>query len=690
LQAGKVLVRNEFSVISAGTEGMKVEQAKMNMLEKAKARPDHVKKVLGNVKKEGLVNTYKKVMGKLDSLTPLGYSCAGTVVAVSNDVKGFSVGDIVACAGDSANHAEMISVYANLCAKVPENVEAKYAAFSTIGAIALQGIRQADVRLGENVAVIGLGLIGQLTVQMLKASGCRVVGADLDQGKVEKAKKAGADTAVLSSNLKSEALSMTNGYGVDAVIITAATSSLEPIEVSGDILRKKGRVVIVGAVPTGFSREKYYKKELELRMSASYGPGRYDNTYEEKGIDYPYGYVRWTEKRNMDAFLELIKEDKLDLSKIITHEYKFDKADDAYKMLNEKTEDYMGIVLEYDKGNAISKNVEMKPRIDASLSKINVGMIGAGSFAQNYILPHLSKNENVDLNSVVTGSGLSAKDAAIKFDFQNAVSEPADIFNDNDINCIFIATRHNTHAGYVADALEKGKNVFVEKPLAMNNEELERIINRYNSSPESKLMVGFNRRFADMSKKVKKYFASVSEPIFVSARVNAGKIPADSWIQDPEVGGGRIIGEACHFIDLAKFWIDEPVEEIYSSKLDLNVGAATPDCVNICVKYKGGSMANIQYLANGSGLVPKERYEIFGGGRTAVLDDFKVLLLSDNKKAQKFKGTQDKGHKDEIKTVVDVLANGKEMPISAEDIFETTRVTFSVMDSLKNKEKVNL
>jgi len=691
LAPNKMLVRTEYSVISSGTEGMKIRQAKMSLLGKVQARPDQVKKVIENIKKEGLLTTYKKVMRKLDSLTPLGYSSAGEIIAVGSEVHGFSVGDRVACGGQEACHAEVEAVFPNLCVKVPDNVPMKYAAFTTIGAIALQGIRRADVHLGEIVAVIGLGLIGQLTVQMLKATGCVVVGADIEKEKIDLAKKVGV-FAVDVSDLKSQVDMLTEGNGVDAVIITAASSSNEPIELAGEILRKRGRVVIVGAVPTNFSRENYYKKELDLRMSCSYGPGRYDKLYEEKGIDYPYGYVRWTEKRNMEAFLKMLAEERIDLSPIITHVFKFQNALEAYKLIEERKEFYVGILLEYDRKKELKKDVILIQRRSKKEAKVVIGMIGAGSFARNYILPYLRKQKDIEFRAILTGSGLSAKDVAVKFGFQKAVSEADCIFNDRDINLVIVATRHNLHASYVTQALKSKKSVFVEKPLAINREELREIVNLYNTNPEVKFLVGFNRRFAPMAKEVKQFVANGKGPIFFQARINAGYISPDHWIQDVDIGGGRIVGEVCHFVDLARFWIGSPVKSVFAVALPIKSSQQKiADSLQIVLTYADGSIASIQYLSNGSSLISKEYFEVYVGGKTVILNDFKMLLFADSRKKKKIRSfQQNKGHQAEMESLVNCVKNGLPFPIPPEEIFETTKVTFAIMDSLRLGKRILL
>ena len=549
IDKGRILVRNHFSVISAGTEGAKVSTARKSLLGKAMEKPEQVKQVFDTLQKEGLIATYHKVMNKLDTLSPLGYSTAGIVIGVGDDITGYKVGDKVACCGaDIANHAEVVSIPENLLVPVPDNVNLKDAAYTTIASIALQGIRQADLKLGESCVVIGLGLIGQLTVQILKAAGVVVVGIDVNIDMVDLARRSGADMAFFRDSLEIEqaVMGISNGYGVDSVIITAATSSLDPVELAGRLCRKKGKVVVVGAVPTGFSRDEYYKKELELRMSTSYGPGRYDPNYEEKGIDYPIGYVRWTENRNMRAFLQLLSSNKMKMDLLTTHTFKFENALEAYQLIMDKAEPYVGIVLEYDKDKAVEKDVILP--VVCSKSELNISFIGAGSFAQNSLLPNI---KNANMVAVATSSGHTSRNIANKWGFARSTCEPDTILNDNETNVVFIATRHNTHAEYVLKGLRNNKHVFVEKPLCLEEAELEEIRSEYNKH-KCHLMLGFNRRFAHHINEVKQLFAS-GQPKAINYRINAGNIPQSHWIQDKTIGGGRILGEVCHFIDLAMF-----------------------------------------------------------------------------------------------------------------------------------------
>lgn len=694
--AGMVIVRNHYSLISAGTEGSTIMTARKGLIGKARERPQQVRQVIGVLKKQGPVQTYRAVMKKLDGYSPLGYSCSGEVIEVGEGVKGFAAGDTVACAGAGyASHAEVVSVPENLCVKLDNDADLKAACYNTVGAIALQGIRQADLRLGESCAVIGLGLIGQLTCLMLRASGVKTIGVDIDSAAVETAEKHCVDVAFLRSELGvAEQISRhTNGIGTDAVIITAATENLDPINFAGQIARKKGRVVIVGAVPTGFDRDPdYYKKELEVRMSCSYGPGRYDMNYEEKGIDYPVGYVRWTENRNMQAFQDLIRRGSINLSYLSTHEFLIDDAVQAYDMLIKKEEPFLGIILRYDTAREIKRErVRLAPDIKPQAA-VGIAFIGAGSYAQGNLLPHIPKGDsNVVCRCVMTHSGTSSKRVAEKFGFESCTSDMTDIISDDRINTVFIATHHNSHADYVLKALKAGMHVFVEKPLCIKENELLDICsvmtNGHNQTAPGKLMVGYNRRFAPLTQIIKKEF--INGPMSMIYRVNSGNIPADSWIQDMEIGGGRILGEVCHFVDLLSYMNGSlPISVYANSMKDPN---NFNDVLNVSLAYENGSIGTICYYANGDKSFPKERIEIFADGSTAVLDDFKTLTIySCGKKRVKKLLTQDKGQKSEVKLYIDSIRNGNGEVIPFDEVYNTSFVTFKILESIRTRECINV
>lgn len=678
-----VLVENRFSLISAGTERGTVSVGQASLIGKAKKRPDLVKQVIQNVKKEGLKATYQKVRTKLDSLKALGYSTAGVVMSSLDSNEKYKPGDRVACAGqDYASHAEVVSVPQNLVAKIPDNVSFEEAAFTTLGAIAMQGVRQADPTLGENICVIGLGLLGQITCQLLKANGCNVFGIDLADEMVKLANKTQAAKAMnrKDENLLTAAQNFTSGYGFDKVIITAATPSNDPVEISAELLRKKGAVVIVGDVKMDVPRNPhFYRKELELKMSCSYGAGRYDENYEQQGNDYPFGYVRWTEQRNMESFLQLISNRSINLKPLISHTFAIENAVQAYDLvLGKKQEPYAGILLKYP------ENEEKKQGITIDNTKavksINAGFIGAGSFAQSYLIPYTKTLASLD--TVVTRNGVSAKNVSQKFGFAKASTSAGDIFENEKINTIFIATRHNTHAGYVLKALQKNRNVFVEKPLALNPEELEEIKAVYEKAENKRLMVGFNRRFAPVSVVAKQAFENLGEPLAMNFRVNAGFIPKDHWTQGPE-GGGRVIGEMCHFIDLMQFFTNSLPQKVYAQHLVSPSSEMTnADNIMITLTFADGSIGNLNYFANGDKSLPKEQIEIFGGQKVFRIDDFRQAFLHENNRTKKIK-TPGKGHKQEVIAFLTAISQGKESPISFESIYFTTLSTFKIHDSLK-------
>jgi polar amino acid transport system substrate-binding protein len=709
LKAGGVLVKNYFSLISAGTEKSKVDLGKMSLWQKAKARPEDVKKVLAEVRTNGLFATYKRVMSKLDAPSTLGYSTAGVVLAVDSTVDEFKPGDRVACAGAGyATHADIIVVPKNLCAKVPEDVGLDEAAYTTLGAIAMQGVRQTQPTLGETVVVIGLGLVGQLTVQILKAAGCKVIGVDIDPQAVNLAREVGVDLGIMRAqeDVKGLVSSFTNGYGADAVIITAATESNDPVELAGTIARDRARVIMVGAVGMNLPRGPYYMKELEFKLSRSYGPGRYDSSYEEGGNDYPIGYVRWTERRNMEEFLHLVAEKKVDVRKITTHRFNIDDAPQAYALISgEIRERYVGILLKYDElsstngqtkiSTVVSLKSESERSFPSSSAALNMGFIGAGSFAQSFLLPALKNFSGVRFIGVCNASGISAKNVGAKFGFEFCTSNSDDIVNNESIGTVFIATRHNLHAPLVVAALKKGKRVFVEKPLALNEEELQEIVAAYNeqltAAQRPILMVGFNRRFAPLVVEMKNFFRDVREPLVVNYRVNAGFIPKEHWTQHPIEGGGRIIGEVCHFVDTMQYLCASEPVKVYAASLSTeNHSVMNHDNLSITMRLKNGSLGIITYLANGDKAVPKERIEVSSGNRSAILDNFQRLhLFKDEKEIVKKSKGLDKGHRAEVEAFMRAIQAGQQV-IEFHSLVVTTRTTFKIVESLAVGDSVVL
>lgn len=699
LHAGHVLVRNHYSVISAGTDTSTVKAARSSLLEKAKARPAQVKQVIDVVHSQGITQAYRAVMKKLDAWSPLGYSTAGEIIGVGEGVSGFTIGDRVACAGLDASHADVVCVPANLCMKLLPHSDIKQSAYNTLGAIAMQGVRQADLRLGETCAVIGLGLLGQLVCLLLRASGSRVVGIDIDPTMVEIASQHCTDLACLrdTEGIEARIEEFSGGLGCDAVIITAGTDSLDPINFAGAIARKKGTIVVVGAIPTGFDREPhFYRKELQVRMSCSYGPGRYDPVYEEKGIDYPPAYVRWTEKRNMEAFQALISSGNIDVSYLTTHVFKLEDAPKAYDMMMAKSEPYIGILIEYD----ITKDINSFPaRINLKLNtsklkpeSVSIGFVGAGSYAQSHLLPNIPKGVDAVLKGVMTASGTTSLSVADRFGFEFCAGDEKEILENPDVNTVFIATRHDSHAGYVLKALHAGKHVFVEKPLCLTEPELNEIKDMYLTLNTSHLklpllMVGYNRRFSPFAQEARKVLGP--GPLAMIYRINAGAIPKDSWIQDMDFGGGRIIGEVCHFVDFLTFLNGSLPLRVHAASLQST--GALPDTLNVSLTYENGSIGTVAYLANGDKALAKERVEIYGHECTAVIDDFKSLIIySGGKKREKKLIAQDKGQKEEVRAFIDAVLKGQGPPIPFEEIYSASRVTFAIVESIRSGQAIKL
>ena len=687
--AGGVVMRTAASLISAGTEKMVIDLAKKSLLGKARARPDLVRKVIQKIKTEGFSTTVEKVFNKLDTPISLGYSCAGVVVEAGAST-GFQPGDRVACAGAGyATHAELNFVPRNLCVKIPEGVSFEDAAFTTLGAIAMQGFRQADVRLGERIAVIGLGLLGLLTVQILKSAGCRVVGSDPDPAKVKLALELGADAAT-TSELADVASAFSDGRGVDAVIITAATSSNQPLEDAAEICRPKGKVVVVGMVGMNVPRDPFYKKELDLRLSMSYGPGRYDPSYEEGGQDYPFPYVRWTEQRNMQSFLELIAAGSVTPSKFITHHFDIDDALRAYEMIEARSESYLGIVITYPQTATLeNRRIDLKPV--SATGDVGIGFVGAGNFAKGVLIPSLKKVGGLNLVGICTRTGMSATETAKKHAFAYATTDQAALLADEKINTVFIATRHDSHAAVACAALKAGKHVFIEKPLCTLPEQLDLYEDALRQMPQGRvLMVGFNRRFSPHALAVKNAFATRGTPMMINYRINAGMIPRESWIQDATLGGGRIVGEVCHFVDLCGYFTGSSPKRVSAMSISTSDVRLTPeDSTAIIISYDDGSVATIQYLAVGAADLPKERIEIHADGVSAIIDDFvSTRFFGANQKPLKTK--QDKGFSAEIKVFLTAIQTGGGLPIAWESLVRTSRVTFAILQSLQKGRGVSV
>lgn len=685
-----IMVRNHYSVISAGTEGKTVSDARKGYIAKARSRQKEIKQVVEMIKTSGLLSTYKLVMNKLEAPSSLGYSSAGEVIAVGEGVVGFSVGDWVACGGASAYHADVVSVPINLAVKVSKSVDLKQAAFSTIASIAIQGMRQADLKMGENCLIIGMGIIGQLTYKILEASGIYPIGIDVSEGQIEQAKNAGILHAYNRNKAGIEEFitGFTNGFGSDAIIITAGTSSLDPVEFAGAMARKKAKIVIVGAVPTGFSRENFYKKELDLRMSSSYGPGRSDLFYEEKGNDYPIGYVRWTENRNMQSYIDLLSSKRLNIESLISHSYTLEDAPHAYDMILARQEPFTGVLIQYGDNTNLEKQSHLKS-LSYLPEDVNVGFIGAGSFAQSSLLPNMIGLCN--FVGVATGRGTTSRYVGEKYGFNYCAASGSDIISDESINTVFVVTRHNLHAENVIKAISHNKHVFVEKPLAMNASELAEIKTAYNLANkrgDSKhVMVGFNRRFAPLITELKRVFIH-GQPKAIVIRINSGALPVGNWVNDPEIGGGRIIGEACHFVDLAMFLADSPIISVSADLLQDGTNLNTTVIINL--KMENGSIAAINYFANGNKKVPKEYIEVFGGGTIAQIDDFKTMRIVGKKTIKYRNKSQNKGHAHGVQSFLKSIADGTACPIPFEESYLSMMATLKVLESIRENRKISI
>jgi predicted dehydrogenase/threonine dehydrogenase-like Zn-dependent dehydrogenase len=672
-----VVVRNAYSLISAGTESSLINLAGQSLIGKAKARPDDVKKVIQKIGTDGPLPAYRQAMSRLSKPEPLGYSCAGTVVKTGTD--DFEVGDRVACAGAGyAVHAEYVSVPKNLCVKVPDGVGFREAAFTTVGSIAMHGVRNARVTVGESVAVIGLGLIGLLVVQVLKAAGCRVIGIDIDQEKLSLATSLGADVVSNYDGLSGR-MKAFSPFGADAVIITAATRSSAPIEAAGRLVRDQGRVVVVGNVGMNVPRDIFYEKEAEVLVSRSYGPGRYDRNYEERGIDYPI-YVRWTERRNMEAFLELVRQKRIDLDPLITHTFALDDAPEAYNLINTGKERYIGVLLQYSpNGTGASGTVTHLPgsgKRKRSAGIRTIGCIGAGVHALSSLYPHLP-GLPVNLAGLATATGLSAHSVAKKYGFSYCTTDYQKILDDPDVDAVMIATRNDLHAPMAIDALHAGKDVFVEKPLATDIDELRKVVEAWNESGQ-RLMVGFNRRYSPLARRMKEFFGNRSTPAVLHYRVNAGQIPPEHWVHDDEQGGGMLISECCHFIDFMQFITGARPIQVYARAIEPTGTLQKYDNFQATLTFDDGSLGTVTYTTLGDPSYPKETVEVFCDNAVGRITDFRDLELRRDGKASRERRwlAQDKGFAGEL------LAFAKgEVPDFAGSV-STTLATFLAWESI--------
>jgi predicted dehydrogenase/NADPH:quinone reductase-like Zn-dependent oxidoreductase len=698
LLPGCVLVRTAASLVSVGTERASSEFARKNLLQKARMRPDLVREVWNKVRRDGIAATVAAVRSRMDQPSAPGYSSAGTVVAVGEGVTDIQPGDRVACAGaNHAVHAEIACIPRLLLARIPSDsaVSFEHASATTVGAVALHGVRTAAVQLGDIVAVIGLGLLGQLTVQILKAAGCRVVGMDIDPERADMALRLGADAASVSATaFADECMQLSAGCGADAVLITAQTPSSDPVNLGAEVARDRAVITAVGTVGMSLERRTFYEKELDFRISRSYGPGRYDAAYEQKGIDYPIGYVRWTETRNMEAFLQLLADGKVDVGALITHRFPIDEAQSAYELISGSSrEKFLGVLITYpESGAETARVIAVATNVagpSTSAKSVAIGMLGAGSFATSTLLPAIKRVGEVSLVGVCAANGSHSQQAAKKFGFQYSAADENTIINDATINTVVIATRHNLHARQVIASLKAGKQVFCEKPLCLNEDELRNIVRACDDSRDERslagkplLMLGFNRRFAPLAMRLKTFLREIHEPLALHYRVNAGFIPADHWLNDPEQGGGRVIGEVCHFVDFISFLVGSAPVEVEARSL-ANPGKYSNDNVIASLRFVDGSQGTISYLANGDKSYSKERIEVFGGGAVAALDDFRRLETVSQGHKQVFRSLlrQDKGHRGEWKAFVDAVRTGADSPLSLAEIATSMLATFALEES---------
>ncbi len=697
-KSGGVLVRVAWSLVSAGTERMKVQQARMNLVQMAKARPDKVKQAVQSVKQVGVVETFAKVHERLGKLTPLGYSLAGVVEEVGAGIDEFAVGDRVACAGEGiACHAEFVFVPRNLCVKVPDDVNPKDAAFATVGAIAMNGVRQANVTLGDSVLVIGLGLVGLLGVQILKAAGCRVIGVDLDPGKVELARVCGADVALSRDDpaLEDVVQSLSGGLGADVAYIAASTKSSDPMELAGKVLRDRGRVVVVGMVPVKADWQTYYMKELSVVMSRSYGPGRYDRTFEQKGVDYPVGYVRWTERRNLEEFIRLLGAGKVQPDRLSPEVFRFEDAPEAYRQLHDSPGKHAaGLLFEYPADAPLGRKVDL-PAVARSVRRsvegpVGVALVGAGNFATATLIPALKQIPGVCLRAICSAGGLSATSAGKRHGFAYSASDFDEVLSDDAVHAVVIATHHDTHARFTAQALRAGKHVFVEKPLALTEEQLEETVAAQRESG-CIVMPGFNRRFSPLSIAVRDFFKKRGSPIEVICRVNAGRIKTDSWYQDAEEGGWRIISEGCHFVDLIQFLCGSVPVRVFAEMIGGDVAGAQNDNCVVTIKMEDGSLGMLIYLANGDSHFQKERIEVYGQGRTGVIENFRSAELWADGKRQRVKaGGTGKGHAAEIAAFIRAVDGKDRVALPFGEAVATTLTTFAIVASLRSGKAESL
>ena len=680
VQEREVLIANRASVISAGTEKMTAEVARKSLLAKALERPDQVKRVLQKLRQEGLLSTVRQVRTRLDEPFTLGYSSAGVVLECGSGVQRLRPGDRVASNGA---HASVVAVSQHLCASVADSVPFDHAAFAVLGSIALQGVRLSQGQVGETLFVIGLGLVGQLAVALARAAGCRVLATDLDAARCALGVRMGAESA-RPGVAGVDVAALTGGQGADAVLIAAATDSRQPMDLAVEAVRQKGRIVLVGVVALELDRRPFYFKECEFVVSSSYGPGRYDPEYEERGHDYPYAHVRWTEQRNMQAVLDLMASGGLDVGPLISHRFPIEDADKAYELIEKSGEPFMGVVLEYHGEESPLRRLELRtgaPRTGA----IGVGVLGAGSFARTTMIPAIRRVSSLEPRVVCSAGGLSAATTGGKHGFAAVTTDEAAVLADPSVQAVFVFTRHNQHARQVVAGLRAGKHVFVEKPLVLTVEELAAVEEALASAPDCLLTVGFNRRFSPTAARVKAFFADCPAPLTASIRFNAGAIPPEHWTQNAEEGGGRIIGEACHGIDLATFLVGAPPVRVFAESIGGSAAPAVADdqCF-ITLRHANGSVSSVAYLAGGDRAFEKERVEVVGGGRVAVIEDYRTVVTVAGGRTQRKKAwPQDKGHQAEIMAFARAIASGGPAPIPWVDLRAVSLAAILAVRSLR-------
>ncbi len=685
LGSNDVVIRTRRTLISAGTERMLVEFGKAGLIGKARSQPDKVKQVLDKIKTDGLMPTLEAVFNRLDEPLPLGYCNAGVVEEVGAKVTEFKPGDRVISNGP---HAEFVCVPRTLCAKIPDNVSDDEAAFTVLSSIGLQGVRLLQPNLGDRVAVIGLGLVGLVVVQLLKASGCEVMGVDLNPERLALAESFGVETVNAGSGDPiTAAMSWTGGKGVDAVLVTAATKSDEPMHQAAEMCRKRGKIIMIGNAGLNLRHSDFYEKELSFQLSCSYGPGRYDEAYEQGGQDYPYGFVRWTEQRNMEAILESLSAGRLKVGKLITHHFHLDVAPEAYeKVQNDRSA--LGVILEYGDKTDERRIIDTAGHISDPTKPV-VGVIGAGNFTKVTLMPALAKAE-AEIAWVANLRGPASAHLATKFDAARATTDYKEVLSDPSVQAVLITVRNQMHTGFAIEALQAGKHVFVEKPLAINADQLAQLVEAYQQASDRQLMVGFNRRFSPHIMKMKELLTGRSEPLAMSMTVNAGAIPPDDWNHDPNLGGGRIVAEGCHFIDLMVFLSGAPVVSVAAAQFGPGV-AVQDDKMSITMTFADGSIGTVHYLANGTKSYPKEMLEVFTEGRILKMENFRRTLGFGMAGFKKFKTSrQDKGHRAEMKAFVDLVRNGGDPLIPFNELVNVTLASFAAMSAARENRTVIL